>query len=110
MDSHVVAATSAFAMSGNAGVITAVILAALLHAAWNAAAHHIPDRAAGLALLGVAYTVVSAAAVPWAAMPDVGAWGYLLGSVVLHVAYSRAGSARKSHPLAALGSGAGRRG
>ena len=93
--------------SHNAGVIAAVILAALLHATWNAVAHHIPDRAVGLALIGVAYTVLSAAVVPWVAVPAAGAWGWLLGSVVLHVAYGlllirsyRLGAFSQVYPLA----------
>ena len=73
---------------GYLGVYAAVLFAALLHAAWNAAAHRIPDRLVGLALIGVGYTVVSAAVVPWVAVPAAGAWGWLLGSVALHVVYS----------------------
>src|SRR5690348_4613907 len=92
---------------GHVGVGSAVLLAALLHAVWNAVVHRIPDRVIGLALIGVGYTVVAAAVVPWVAVPDVGAWGWLLGSVVLHVVYSvllirsyRLGEFGQVYPLA----------
>ena len=107
VESHILAAIATPGMPANIGVSAAVILAALLHAAWNAAAHHIPDRAVGLALIGVAYTVVSAALVPWVAVPDAGARGYLLGSAVLHVVYNlllirsyRLGAFSQVYPLA----------
>jgi len=106
LNSHVAAAT-AIPATENLGVIAAVVLAALLHAAWNGAAHHIPDRAVGLALIGVAYTVISAAVVPFVAVPDAGAWGWLLGSVALQVVYNlllirsyRLGAFSQVYPLA----------
>jgi len=69
-------------------VTAAVVLAALLHAGWNAAAHRISDRVIGFALIGAGYTAVSAALVPWVAVPLGGAWPYLLGSVALHSVYN----------------------
>lgn len=68
--------------------MTAVVLAsALLHAGWNAAAHRIGDQVAGFALIGVAYTVCSAALLPLAGRPGPGAWPYLAGSAAVHVGY-----------------------
>lgn len=67
--------------------VLVVLLAAMLHAVWNALAHAIPDRLIGFALIGVAYTVCSAATIPFVAAPARASWPYLLGSVALHIAY-----------------------
>ena len=88
-------------------VSVAVLGSALLHAAWNAAAHRIPDQAAGFALIGVAYTTVSALLVPFVGLPGTGAWPYLVGSVLVHVVYTvlllvsyRSGDFAHVYPLA----------
>ena len=51
----------------SAGVVGITLLAAALHAAWNAIAHGVSDRLVGFALIGTAYTVVGgvAALVLW---------------------------------------------
>jgi drug/metabolite transporter (DMT)-like permease len=88
-------------------VIAALILAALLHASWNAAAHHVPDREAAMVWIGAVNAAVAAAFVPWVPVPDPGAWGYLLGSVVVQTAYAlllvrsfRLGAFGQVYPLA----------
>jgi drug/metabolite transporter (DMT)-like permease len=88
--------------------VSAVVLAsALLHAGWNAAAHRIGDQAAGFALIGVAYTAVSAALLPLAGEPGGGAEPYLLASAAVHVLYTglllqsyRSGEFAHVYPLA----------
>lgn len=88
--------------------MSAVVLAsALLHAGWNATAHRIGDQVAGFALIGIGYTVCSAALVPLAGGPGAGAWPYLLGSVAVHAVYSglllqsyRSGDFAHVYPLA----------
>jgi drug/metabolite transporter (DMT)-like permease len=75
--------------SGTSGaVIVAVIVAALLHAVWNALAHGIGDRLIGFALIGVASSVCGAVAVAVTGPPAPGAWPYIAASVVLHIAYN----------------------
>jgi hypothetical protein len=37
-----------------AGILTLTLLAAVLHAVWNAIAHAVPDRLVGFTLLGLA--------------------------------------------------------
>jgi drug/metabolite transporter (DMT)-like permease len=71
-----------------AGVVPVVLLAALLHATWNALAHAVPDRLVGFALMGTVYLVAGGAIAATAPLPAAGAWAYLLVSALLHVLYS----------------------
>lgn len=71
-------------------VTGAVLLAAVLHATWNALAHWIKDQLVGFVLIGVAYTACSAVLLPLVAAPARDSWPFLLASVVLHVAYNLA--------------------
>ncbi|MER7004141.1 DMT family transporter [Dactylosporangium sp. NPDC000555] len=70
-----------------AAVLLAVLVAAVVHASWNAAAHTIDDELAGLTLVGagrVACGLTLAVAVP---APDPASWPWLAASAVLHVVY-----------------------
>jgi drug/metabolite transporter (DMT)-like permease len=69
-------------------VVAAVLVAALLHATWNAAAHAMPDREVGFFLLNVGVCVVPIACLPWVGLPDPAAWPFVLGSVLVHLAYN----------------------
>jgi drug/metabolite transporter (DMT)-like permease len=71
-----------------AAVVPVVLLAALLHATWNAMAHAVPDRLIGFALIGTAYLVAGGAMAAAAPPPAAGSWVYLAASVLLHVLYS----------------------
>lgn len=71
-----------------AHVLVAVLLAAVLHAAWNAIAHAITDRLVGFALIGVAATACGALLVVVAPAPASAAWLYLAVSALLHTAYN----------------------
>ena len=59
-------ATADLAVGGpsgvSGGVVGITLVAAVLHAVWNAVAHGISDRLAGFALIGVAYTIVGGSA------------------------------------------------
>lgn len=88
-------------------VIGAVLLAAVLHAVWNALAHAIDDQLVGFALIGVAVTVGAAGIVLLSPVPASASWPFLAGSVVLHVAYNlllmrcyRLGEFGQVYPLA----------
>jgi drug/metabolite transporter (DMT)-like permease len=70
------------------GVVALTLLAALLHATWNAMAHAVADRLLGFALIGVSYTVVGGAAALVLGLPPSSAWPYILASAALHVVYS----------------------
>lgn len=69
-------------------VVPAVLLAALLHAGWNAVAHAVPDRQVGFFLLNLAVAAVAIPFLPFTGLPAAAAWPFLLGSVVLHAAYN----------------------
>jgi drug/metabolite transporter (DMT)-like permease len=69
-------------------VIAAVLTAAVLHAVWNALAHAIDDQLVGFALIGVSVTLGSVPIVLLSPGPARASWPYLIGSVVLHVAYN----------------------
>jgi drug/metabolite transporter (DMT)-like permease len=69
-------------------VVPVVLLAALLHATWNAMAHAVPDRLIGFALIGTTYLVAGGALAAAAPLPAAGAWIYLIASVLLHVLYN----------------------
>jgi drug/metabolite transporter (DMT)-like permease len=71
-----------------AGVVPVVLLAALLHATWNALAHAVPDRLVGFALIGAAYLVAGGAIAATSPVPADRAWVYLVASVLLHVIYN----------------------
>jgi multidrug transporter EmrE-like cation transporter len=68
-------------------VTTAVLLAAVTHASWNALAHRIDDKLVGFTLIAGGGTLIGLAMVPFVAVPASGAWPYLMVSAVIHVAY-----------------------
>ncbi|MEU2283104.1 DMT family transporter [Streptomyces sp. NPDC013178] len=68
-------------------VTTAVLLAAVTHAAWNAIAHRITDKLTGFALISGGGLLIGLAIVPFTEFPAAGAWPYLLASAVIHIAY-----------------------
>jgi len=88
-------------------VVAAVLLAAVLHAAWNGIAHAVTDRLVGFALLGVAMTASSALALAFVAAPARASWPFLATAATLHVGYTgllmlsyRIGEFSQVYPLA----------
>ena len=76
-------------MSGiPAAVVPVVLLAALLHATWNAMAHAVPDRLIAFALIGTAYLIAGGAIAAATPLPAARSWVYLIASVLRHVLYS----------------------
>lgn len=88
-------------------VIALVLLAALLHASWNAIAHAVPDRLVGFAMIGLVDLVGGALlAALGGPLPDA-AWPYVIASAVLHVFYNllllasyQLGDFSQAYPLA----------
>ena len=76
------------ASTASPGVVGITLFAAVLHAAWNAVAHGIPDRLAGFALIGLAYTLVCGVGVLLLGLPPSAAWPFILASALIHVVYS----------------------
>ncbi|WP_405645131.1 EamA family transporter [Streptomyces sp. NBC_00019] len=68
-------------------VTTAVLLAAVTHASWNAIAHKITDKLVGFTLIAGGGMLIGLAMVPFTAFPAAGAWPYLLSSACIHIAY-----------------------
>lgn len=70
------------------GVLGITLVAAVLHAVWNALAHGVSDRLGGFALIGVAYTVIGGATALVLGLPPSAAWPFIVASAVLHVIYT----------------------
>lgn len=89
-------------------VVTGVVLlAAVLHAVWNALAHAIHDQLIGFALIGVSVTFGAVVIVLASPAPSRASWPFLIGSAALHVAYNlllmrsyRLGEFGQVYPLA----------
>jgi drug/metabolite transporter (DMT)-like permease len=69
-------------------MIAAVLVAALLHAAWNSIAHGIGDRLIGFAMIGIVDLVGGGALAAVAGLPSAGAWPYIVASAAVHVGYN----------------------
>jgi drug/metabolite transporter (DMT)-like permease len=78
---------AAAASTAPPGVVGITLLAAVLHATWNAIAHGTRDRLAGFALIGLAYTGVCGVGVLLLGLPPSSAWPFIAASAGLHVVY-----------------------
>lgn len=88
-------------------IVAAVLLAALLHAAWNAIAHGITDRLLGFALIGLGGMVPTLPMLLVVGPPPREAWPFLTASVLTHLVYFgllmasyRSGEFGQVYPLA----------
>ncbi|MEU8977484.1 EamA family transporter [Streptomyces sp. NPDC058246] len=68
-------------------VTTAVLIAAVTHAGWNAIAHRISDKLVGFTLIAGGGMLIGLVMVPFVPFPASGAWPYLIASAVIHVVY-----------------------
>ncbi len=64
-----------------------VLLAALMHASWNAVIKSDPDRLASFGLVMMAGCLFGVVAAPFVPLPAPEAWPYLIASVIIHVFY-----------------------
>jgi drug/metabolite transporter (DMT)-like permease len=69
------------------GVFLAVLLAAFLHAAWNAWIKGGDDRFASILAMSAGQSLLSAALLPFFGLPPAHAWPWILGSAALHTGY-----------------------
>jgi drug/metabolite transporter (DMT)-like permease len=69
-------------------VVAITLVAAVLHAVWNAVAHAISDRLVGFALIGLAYVVVGGIGVLVLGPPPAGAWPFVIASAAVLVVYT----------------------
>ncbi len=84
-----------------------VLLAALLHASWNALLRGGADRLWSMTVMCIAIAIVCAAAVPFLPMPRDPSWPYIVASGLLHVGYNiflvrtyRSGDLGQTYPIA----------
>lgn len=68
-------------------VFLAVLVAALLHASWNALVKVSTDRLVLLAVLKIGTTVFAVASIPFITVPPAEAWPYIIASTVIHTGY-----------------------
>lgn len=69
------------------GVPLVVLVAALLHAVWNALSHAAADRTARMVTIDLVYLVGGGAIACFSPLPDSSAWPYLAASAVLQAVY-----------------------
>jgi drug/metabolite transporter (DMT)-like permease len=69
------------------GVVALVLLAALLHACWNAVVKSDSDRLVSMGLVMLAGALLGLAVVPFVPFPETVAWPYLAASVLIHNFY-----------------------
>jgi drug/metabolite transporter (DMT)-like permease len=84
-----------------------VLVAALLHASWNAMLHGNRDRFLSMTWMSIAIGVVSIFVVVALPLPARGAWPYIAASGLVHIAYNvslvrayRRGDLAQSYPIA----------
>ena len=83
-----------------------VLLAALMHASWNAVVKSSPSKFLDIALVTGAAALLSLAGLPFLAVPRAASWAFIAVSVVIHVAYFlltgasyRSGDMSHAYPL-----------
>jgi drug/metabolite transporter (DMT)-like permease len=88
-------------------VFLVVLLAAFMHAAWNALIKERGDRFFSISTLGVAQGLISLAIVPFVGLPEKAVWGWIAASAALHTGYKlfliraySAGELGQVYPLA----------
>jgi drug/metabolite transporter (DMT)-like permease len=84
-----------------------VLLAAVLHASWNAMLHGNRDRFLSMTWMSIAIGVVSALVVCYLPMPAKAAWPYIVASGLVHIVYNvslvrsyRRGDLAQAYPIA----------
>ncbi|MDF0601128.1 EamA family transporter [Psychromarinibacter sp. C21-152] len=90
-----------------AGVFAIVLLAALLHAGWNAMVKGGADKAAAMTAVILGQGLCGLALVPFAPLPAPAVWPWLAGGVALHLGYNvflilayRIGDLTQVYPIA----------
>ena len=90
-----------------AQVVAYVLLAALLHACWNAILHGNSDRFLSMTWMSICIAVLSAAAIVFLPLPAPAAWPFILASGVVHIVYNmslirayRSGELGETYPIA----------
>jgi phosphonate utilization associated putative membrane protein len=74
-------------MTMSGPVVGAVLLAALLHASWNALVKSSANKEFDMALIPLLGSVLAIPMVAWFGWPESAAWPYLVASAVIHMGY-----------------------
>src|SRR5450830_373386 len=89
------------------GVVALVLLAALLHASWNALLKSSGDRLVSLAIMTIGAGIGAIPLVLFTPLPHAAAWPYIILSAILHTGYNlflirayRIGDFGQSYPIA----------
>jgi drug/metabolite transporter (DMT)-like permease len=89
------------------GIILVVLLAAVLHASWNAMLRAGGDRLWSMTIMCIAIAIACGVAAPFVAMPARASWGYAILSALVHVGYNlflvrsyRSGDFGQTYPIA----------
>jgi drug/metabolite transporter (DMT)-like permease len=69
------------------GVVALVLLAALLHASWNAVVKADSDRLVSMGLVMISGSLLGLCAAPFVTMPGPQAWPFLIASLLIHNFY-----------------------
>jgi drug/metabolite transporter (DMT)-like permease len=69
-------------------VVLAVLLAAVLHASWNAITHALDDPLIGFVLIGAGHTLCGGIIVALTPVPAPASWPFIAASAAVHVAYN----------------------
>ncbi|TDV15630.1 DMT family transporter [Paraburkholderia caballeronis] len=84
-----------------------VLVAALLHASWNAMLHGNRDRFLSMTWMSIAIASVATLAIGFAPLPAAAAWPYIVASGLVHIAYNaslvrsyRRGDLAQAYPVA----------
>lgn len=87
-------------------VLLLVLLAAFLHASWNAVVKSSPDKFLDIVFVTASAAVIGAVTVPFLPLPAAGSWVYIAVSAVVHVLYFvligaayRSGDMSHAYPL-----------
>lgn len=88
-------------------VFLVVLLAAMLHALWNALVKGGGDKGVSMAAVVIGQGLFGLLALPFAPAPDIACWPFLLGGVALHLGYQtfllaayRVGDLTQVYPIA----------
>lgn len=88
-------------------VVLLILLAAFLHASWNALLRNGADRLWSMAVMCLAVALASLAVTPWLPLPLPASWPYGVLSALLHVGYNlflvrsyRSGELGQTYPIA----------
>ena len=71
----------------NDTALTIVLIAAVLHASWNAIVKGAGDRALAMAVVALAHVVVGGIALFFVPAPAPASWPYIIASAIIHYAY-----------------------